>query len=808
MLFRSNRSVTHSSAAPLVPYSLFILLSSSCRLVSQISLVLVASWLLTCLYFYLLIMRSVPLSHFSNDKLMVLETPLLRVSRPVAACSRCRAAKVKCDGKLPACTACEKSNRASECSSTNDQFARGKERSYVATLESRVEKLEKKIAEARARRKSSSVLMHDVDMSSGRRISDASKALQKPMSKRAARRKEALDIDDLVSDFGLLAVNATARDFYGFTSAISYARLILSASSKEALPAGLHKDYPPRYAATPHIQHYLNNVFSLLPAFEEASLYACVDAVYHPDDNATAFDHWVVRLVLAISCLSQSEQRGDTLYSEAIGHVTTALDYAEDVLHPGFISSIQALILLVQYSMRDPHHFDSWTLIGAASRAMVDLGIHQDPSRSVFIPRAKLELRRRVYWCVYALDRTTSLVQTRAFSFSDDSANVSYPFSSKATSPAAKSSPQAHVFLQSFDSALDLFKIRQIQSRWYMDLFQSGRDQWTDPYPYIWKTYAEMTSWYQEIPTSVLPSTRNFFELELLYSYVYILSPSPRIPHIHEYAQRLIFEHCIAYATNMLALISKPSSATKPPITFYDAMRAYMTGRQFVDVLARNLDRILDPIPPIPPAPLSSHKPPSEDPLAPPIEASAPPFPAPVLPEGQTTSLDPTNRAITAINDFSTILSRFGLRFGYINWRDRFQRESAALLSQLYHRASISPLPSPENLAVQPPSYPQGGWPGPNTQLYPTTPPSYGQHSPFQNTSPYTPPPFAQGPTGIDWTSPPAPTQSLPTMPQPSEGRRRALVYGPGLPRPGDAAPSWSPEDVQGQGQGQGQGFM
>lgn len=138
------------------------------------------------------------------NRLMVLETPLLRVSRPVAACSRCRAAKVKCDGKLPACTACEKSNRASECSSTNDQFARGKERSYVATLEARVERLEKKIAEARARRKSSSTAMHDADYATPRRESDASKALHRPLSKRAERRKEASDIDDLVSDFGLL----------------------------------------------------------------------------------------------------------------------------------------------------------------------------------------------------------------------------------------------------------------------------------------------------------------------------------------------------------------------------------------------------------------------------------------------------------------------------------------------------------------------------------------------------------------------------------------------------------------------------
>ncbi|KAA8622764.1 fungal specific transcription factor domain-containing protein [Pyrenophora tritici-repentis] len=136
---------------------------------------------------------------------MVLETPLLRVSRPVAACSRCRAAKVKCDGKLPACTACEKSNRASECSSTNDQFARGKERSYVATLESRVERLEKKIQEARARRKSSGVNMLDMsENSTPRRASVDTLKPSRPISKRAARRKEASEIDDLVSDFGLL----------------------------------------------------------------------------------------------------------------------------------------------------------------------------------------------------------------------------------------------------------------------------------------------------------------------------------------------------------------------------------------------------------------------------------------------------------------------------------------------------------------------------------------------------------------------------------------------------------------------------
>ncbi len=201
-------------------------------------------------------------------------------------------------------------------------------------------------------------------------------------------------------------MNATARDFYGFTTEMSYARLLQSTSTKEALPVGHVKQLPPRFAATPLVQHFLNNVFTLLPIFEEAVLYASLDAIYQQrGENATGWDKWTVRMVLAIACLSQSEQRGDAQYADAIGHVNAAMENAEEVLHPGYISSIQALVLWTIYATMDPHHFDSWTLIGAASRAMVDLGIHQDPSRNVTISRTKLEVRRRVYWCVYALDR-------------------------------------------------------------------------------------------------------------------------------------------------------------------------------------------------------------------------------------------------------------------------------------------------------------------------------------------------------------------------------------------------------------------
>jgi len=121
-----------------------------------------------------------------------LETPPLRVSRPVSACARCRSAKVRCDGKLPACTACEKVGRAKECSSSNDQFARGKERSFVSSLESQIERLEQKIA-YREHRKESVV---SIDFTNSNRA-----ALTAPSIVHKGTGAND-DVNELVSDFG------------------------------------------------------------------------------------------------------------------------------------------------------------------------------------------------------------------------------------------------------------------------------------------------------------------------------------------------------------------------------------------------------------------------------------------------------------------------------------------------------------------------------------------------------------------------------------------------------------------------------
>jgi hypothetical protein len=110
-------------------------------------------------------------------------------------------------------------------------------------------------------------------------------------------------------------------------------------------------------------------------------------------------------MVLAVASSGQSRSSNDVSYAAGVTWVSRALHHADKVLIPGYVSQIQALVLLVQYSMLDPAHFDSWQLIGFACRAVVDLGFHQDPPKEQQTDKKTLEMRRKIYFCVYSLDR-------------------------------------------------------------------------------------------------------------------------------------------------------------------------------------------------------------------------------------------------------------------------------------------------------------------------------------------------------------------------------------------------------------------
>jgi hypothetical protein len=221
-----------------------------------------------------------------------------------------------------------------------------------------------------------------------------------------AHRREVSDIDDLVGDFGFLSVNATSRDFQGITSKTTFANLLLSVATVGDPPPRTPNALPARHEATPLLQHYFDYIFVQLPFFVETNFWTSVDAVYQSGGRfAKPFDHWMLRMVLAVASASVSYKNNDKSHQRALALVSEALTYAEDVLRPGSITCIQAILLLAQYALVDPGHFRSWHLVGMAVRVAVDLGLHQDPPAEVLSNADRLDMRRRVFHCLYSLDR-------------------------------------------------------------------------------------------------------------------------------------------------------------------------------------------------------------------------------------------------------------------------------------------------------------------------------------------------------------------------------------------------------------------
>ena len=187
---------------------------------------------------------------------------------------------------------------------------------------------------------------------------------------------------------------------------MTFARLILAATNNDIVPESQPFQLPSRPAAMALIQYYLDHVYALFPVFSETALLNALDATYQENGcPVTEFEHWLLYFVFAIAFTAQSRSNRDALYVDGILWVGRALHYADKVLMPGYVSQIQALILLVQYSMLDPAHFDSWHLIGFACRAVVDLGFHQDPPKEQQLDKKTAEMRRRIFYCVYSLDR-------------------------------------------------------------------------------------------------------------------------------------------------------------------------------------------------------------------------------------------------------------------------------------------------------------------------------------------------------------------------------------------------------------------
>lgn len=164
------------------------------------------------------------------------------------------------------------------------------------------------------------------------------------------------------------------------------------------------------------------------------------------------------------------------------------------------------------------------------------------------------------------------MVHRRAFSFTDDSANV-----------APEVATREQIFRQALEPATQLRRLRQLESSTYQKLYHSNRETINDPWPTIAAGLSETRAWAENLPQSIPRPSRMLFLSEVLYVDILFLSAPGTAEPSSEHINATLFEYAVQYAEAM-SIITRGSEE----LAFYtshDVLRASFVASRFLDVL-------------------------------------------------------------------------------------------------------------------------------------------------------------------------------------------------------------------------------
>ncbi|THW01813.1 hypothetical protein D6D25_08655 [Aureobasidium pullulans] len=147
-----------------------------------------------------------------------------------------------------------------------------------------------------------------------------------------------------------------------------------------------------------------------------------------PAYNQTGFALFVLNMVYSIGALnlrltdqSYRDTPPEQFYLSAMQHVASVREASP-------IDNLQALVLLILYHLRSESRNGLWHLTGLAMRTVTDIGLHREASTRN-LPPLETQLRRRLFWSVYALESILAGALGRPISLSDCDIDQPLPLS-------------------------------------------------------------------------------------------------------------------------------------------------------------------------------------------------------------------------------------------------------------------------------------------------------------------------------------------------------------------------------------------
>ncbi|CAI7567820.1 unnamed protein product [Penicillium pancosmium] len=350
-------------------------------------------------------------------------------------CSTCRRRKSKCDGASPSCSACVAS--ASPC-----HYDKLPSLAYVRSLQSRIRELERTANTPSTLPSSPSFIGSTFSSQGGDSISL-----------------------DALGDVGYHnQTSAIHEDLPRNNSQPSYVASLSSLSTHKSRAADIRQELVANAAvqkdlemmdltASQSLANLSNDLARTLLQLHWCWLHPSFLFVYRPaftrdmpllargDQSATYCSSTLVKVLFAHSCrfirspdkVWSPNSRGESfqgLSDRLMAEAKSLL--AMETLNPPAIPTIQALL---QQSARDVacgRSSSAWLYSGMAFRMAIDIGLHVSPDKlqqySTSISSEDIEIRKRLFWSMYAWDKHISLYLGRMPNFVMGAENVSLEF--------------------------------------------------------------------------------------------------------------------------------------------------------------------------------------------------------------------------------------------------------------------------------------------------------------------------------------------------------------------------------------------
>lgn len=183
---------------------------------------------------------------------------------------------------------------------------------------------------------------------------------------------------------------------------------------------------PPHDTAEQLLEAYFTLRWPALPVLHQSTFmkkhYANVTQL---GDSADAVSIFLTFMVFALGSIDIEAQEL-TLPDAHLDFFDVATQQISGLIHSNSLETVQGLLLMTVFAVNERRRINSWHAIGLAVRTAIDLGL-QRASTSSSSDILTMEMQRRVFWSVYALDRNVSISLGRPFSIGDADFDVPLP---------------------------------------------------------------------------------------------------------------------------------------------------------------------------------------------------------------------------------------------------------------------------------------------------------------------------------------------------------------------------------------------